>query len=125
MPDLLELTESLPEIELAAGDVLMEDGTRTGSVWVLVEGSLEIRKNGSLSNTISRPGAAFGEVAVLQGSGHSATVVAVVPTRMRYAQDGRALLLDNPEILLLVAAGLAERLDLITGYLADLRNQYT
>lgn len=124
MADLLELTEHLPEVTLAPGDVLIEDGTQTGSVWVLVSGSLQVHKDGALINTIDRTGAAFGEVAVLQGSGHTATVTAAEPCTLRYARDGRALLLENPEILLAVSAGLAQRLDLVTRYLADLRNQY-
>ncbi len=124
MADLLTLTDGLPEVELAPGEVLIHDGTATGSVWILVEGALEVRKDGALINTITDPGAAFGEVSVLLGGGHSADVVAAAPTRLRHAADGRALLLDRPEVLLLVAGGLARRLDLVTRYLADLRNQY-
>ncbi len=125
MADLLELTEGLPEVVLAPGDVLVEDGTRTGSVWVLVSGSMHISKHGALINTIDRPGVAFGEVAVLQGSDHTATVTAATECRLRVARDGRAFLLDQPEVLLLVAGDLAARLDLVTTYLADLRNQYS
>jgi CRP/FNR family cyclic AMP-dependent transcriptional regulator len=122
--DLLALTAGLPEVVLAEGDVLIHDGTTTGSVWVLVEGALDIRKDGALINTIAEPGAAFGEISVLLGAGHSADVVAASPCRLRHAVDGRSFLLDRPEVLLLVAAGLARRLDLVTRYLADLRNQY-
>ena len=75
-------------------------------------------------NAIDRPGAAFGEVAALRGSGHTATVVAADPCRLRYADDGDAFLHGHPEVLFEMARGLAERLDLITNYLADLRNQY-
>jgi CRP-like cAMP-binding protein len=75
-------------------------------------------------STIAVPGAAFGEVAVLMDSDHSATVVAASTARLRYAQDGRAFLLSSPEVLLFLAKGLAARLDLVTRYLADLRNQY-
>lgn len=124
MPDLLELTTDLPEIDLAVGDTLVTDGGRTGSIWVLISGSLDVLKDGVRINTIDRPGAAFGEVAVLLGSNHSATVVAATPCRLRYARDGEAFLLSHPEILRHVAAGLAERLDIVTSYLADLRNQY-
>lgn len=124
MADLLALTDGLPEVELAPGEVLIGDGTATGAMWVLVSGTLEVRKDGVRISTVSEPGAAFGEIAVLLGSGHSADVVAVSPCRLRHAVDGRALLLGHPEVLLLVAGGLARRLDLVTRYLADLRNQY-
>ncbi len=124
MADVLALTDGLPEIALAAGEVLITDGTRTGSVWVLLEGTLEVSKHGAPISTIDRAGAVFGEVAVLLGADHTATVTAASACRLRIAEDGRALLLDRPEVLLEVAGGLAARLDLVTTYLADLRNQY-
>ena len=124
MPDMLALSQHLPEIELAAGEALVTEGGRTGSIWLLVSGSLQVLKGDILINTIDRPGAVFGEIAVLLGTGHSATVRAATPSRLRYAQDGEAFLHGNPEILFHVASGLAERLDIVTGYLADLRNQY-
>lgn len=124
MADLLTLSAHLPVVGLEQGAYLVRDGERTGSIWILEEGSLEILKAGVLINTISRAGTAFGEIAAVLGSNHSASVRAAAPCRLRYAQDGRGFLLGNPDVLLLVTAGLAERLDLVTGYLADLRNQY-
>ena len=124
MPDLLELTADLPEVTLSEGEHLLHDGTTTGSMWVLLEGTLDVLKDGVLINSISKPGAAFGEVAVLVDGGHTADVLAATPCRLRYARDGRTAMLENPEILLVLAAGLAERLDIVTRYLADLRNQY-
>lgn len=124
MADLLELTDGLPEVALAPGELLMEDGTRTGAVWVLLSGTVRVTKHGALISTIDRPGVAFGEVAVLLGSDHTATVSAATECRFRVARDGRAFLLERPEVLLVVAGDLAARLDLVTTYLADLRNQY-
>ena len=124
MVDLLELTVGLPEVVLPPGEVLLEDGTRTGSVWVLLEGTVEVSKAGVLISTIDRPGVAFGEVALLMGSDHTATVSAVTECRFRVARDGQTFLLERPEVLLVVAGDLAARLDLVTTYLADLRNQY-
>jgi hypothetical protein len=43
---------------------------------------------------------------------------------LRYAADGHALLASDPAITRLVAVGLAERLNLVTTYLADLKHQY-
>lgn len=121
---MLELAAHLPLVELAPGETLIEDGTRTGSIWVLVEGSLDVDKHGVTVNRIDRPGALIGEIAVLLGNGHTATVRASEPCRLRYAADGEALLATDPQISKYVAVGLAERLDFVTTYLADLRNQY-
>jgi len=121
---MLERSAHLPEVQLAAGEVLIEDGTSTGSVWVLVSGALRVTKHGVTVNVINHPGSLIGEVAALLGRGHTATVEAAEPTTLRYARDGGALLSTDPGVSHLVAVGLAERLDFVTTYLADLRNQY-
>ncbi len=121
---MLELASHLPEVNLAAGDVLIREGTRTGSIWVMIAGSLRVMADGVQVNSITQPGALVGEVAVLLERDHSATVEAVTDTKLRYAADGHALLSSDPEITKFVAVGLAERLSLVTTYLSDLTNQY-
>ncbi len=124
MTDLLSLAAHLPEVHLAAGDTLVAEGGNGGSVWVLVGGSLEVRKADITVNTITHPGSLVGEMSTLTGSKHSATVVAIEPTTLRHAADGAAFLESDPGVLRLVATGLAERLAFVTTYLADLRHQY-
>lgn len=125
MADMLTLAAHLPLVEYADGDVVIQEGTTTGSIWVLVSGTLEIRKDGVQVNSVTHPGALLGEVAVLLGKGHSASVVASGAACLRYAKDGRALLDSDPQISTYVAIGLAERLDFVTTYLADLKAQYS
>jgi hypothetical protein len=43
---------------------------------------------------------------------------------LRHAADGHAFLSANPQVTWLVAAGLAERVNFMSRYLADLRHQY-
>jgi CRP-like cAMP-binding protein len=122
--DLLELSAHLPEVELAAGDVLIHQGGVSGSIWVLVSGTLEVTKDGEVVNVIRHPGASVGELSVLLGTPSTATVTATAPTRVRHAADGSALLGSDPAIGRLVAAELAARLDFVTTYLVDLKHQY-
>lgn len=124
MADMLELAAHLPEIEIAPGHVLCAEGQPSGSIYVLVDGALKVRKNGVEVNTISRPGALIGEVSVLLGTGSTASVVADTPCRLRVAADGAGLLNSDPRISAFVATGLAERLNFLTTYLADLKVQY-
>jgi CRP/FNR family transcriptional regulator, cyclic AMP receptor protein len=124
MASMLELAAHLPELDLQPGDQLCAEGGRSGSIWVLVEGRLSVMKSDVQVNVIDQPGAIIGEVAVLLGTGNSATVVAETPTRVRYAQDGDAFLHTHPEISTFVARGLADRLNFVTTYLADLKHQY-
>jgi CRP-like cAMP-binding protein len=121
---MLALATDLPEVELAPGDAVVREGGQSGSIWVLVSGALEVRKGDVVVNTITHPGALVGEISVLLGTDHAATVVATEPSRLRHAEDGQALLAANPEVTRFVAVGLAERLNFVTTYLADLKLQY-
>ena len=114
----------MPELSLAAGDVLLREGEATGHLYVLLDGALMVRKGDEDYVAIDAPGACVGELAVLLGRRHSATVVATEPSRLRVIEDARAALDDNPLVLHAVAELLARRLDLVNGYLADLQHQY-
>jgi CRP-like cAMP-binding protein len=123
MDDLLARTTGLPEITLPPGEILVREGDAGNSLWVLVSGALQVRKGGVAVNLLNRPGAVIGEISLLLDAPYSATVVASEASVVRHAADGRALLSD-PAITQLVAVGLAERLTLVTTYLADLKHQY-
>jgi CRP-like cAMP-binding protein len=124
MEDMLRLSQGLPEVGFATGDVVVREGGTGGAIWVLVAGELLVRKGAVAVNSITQPGALVGEVSVLLDTVHGATVEAIRPSVLRHAADGRALLARDPAITLLVARGLAERLNFVTTYLADLKHQY-
>ena len=122
--DILDVTTDLLEVELAAGDVVVREGGTSSSLWILVSGQLRVMKGDVMVNTIDHPGAVIGEMSLLLGTRHSATVEATKPTRLRFAANGTALLDHDPTISRLIATGLAERLAYMTTYLADLTKQY-
>ena len=66
-------------LHLAPGDVLVLEGNPSGPLWVLVSGELAVVKGGTEVNTISRPGAVIGEISLLLGHHHGATVQATTP----------------------------------------------
>jgi CRP-like cAMP-binding protein len=125
VPDMLVLSAHLPEVEFGPGDVVVREGGPGGGIWVLVSGGLRVRKGDIHVSSITNPGALIGEMSVLLGIAHSATVEATEPSTLRHAADGHGLLADDPAIAQLVAVGLAERLHFATTYLADLTRQYT
>ena len=124
MSEMLALSAHLPQQAFEPGEVVVHEGAAGGSIWVLVSGALLVRKAGIVVNTINRPGAIVGEVSALLGSPYSATVEATEHSVLRHAADGQALLDSHPAITRLVAVGLAERLNFVTTYLADLKSQY-
>jgi CRP-like cAMP-binding protein len=89
-----------------------------------VSGALQVRKGTVVVNTINRPGAVIGEISLLLDAPYGATVVATEACTLRHAADGDGLLASDPAITRLLAIGLAERLNFVTTYLADLKHQY-
>jgi CRP/FNR family transcriptional regulator, cyclic AMP receptor protein len=124
MSELLRLSSHLPEVAFAPGQAVVVEGPSTGAIWVLVSGVLEVSKGDVVVNTISEPGALVGEISVLLDAPFGATVRAIAPSVLRHAADGRALLAHHPDITRLVAVGLAQRLNVVTSYLVDLKQQY-
>jgi CRP-like cAMP-binding protein len=124
MEELLELTAGQPEVALAAGEVLLRQGDEPRDFFVLLSGRLMVRRGDEDFIAIEAPGACVGEMAVLLGRTHTATVVATEDCRLRVIADARATLRDDPPVLHAVASLLARRLDLVNQYLADLQSQY-
>ncbi len=114
----------LPQVALAPGEVLVREGDSNGGLWILQSGALQVHKGTVLVNTVTQPGALIGEVSALLGTPYSATVRASVPSVLRHAADAQVLLAGDPAIMRLIAVGLAERLNFVTTYLADLKHQY-
>ena len=121
---MLGLSTHLPQVKLAPGEVLVREGDTNGGLWILQSGALQVHKAAVLVNTVTQPGALIGEVSALLGTPYSATVRAATPSVLRHAADAQALLASDPAIMRLIAVGLAERLNFVTTYLADLKHQY-
>jgi CRP/FNR family transcriptional regulator, cyclic AMP receptor protein len=121
---MLDVAAGLPEVELGPGEILVREGDQAGPIWILVSGALEVRKGDTPVNTISLPGALVGEISVLLGTAAAATVETTMRSRLLVAADGRELLEREPVVTRMVAIGLAERLNYVTRYLADLKEQY-
>lgn len=124
MPDVLELSADLPESSYPDGFAVLVEGQTGGPLLVLLHGTVEITKRGTLITVIDRPGAIFGEMSVLLGGAATASVLTRGSCRFRVCDDPQAFLAERPGVALAVATTLARRLETVTGYLADLRNQY-
>jgi len=121
---LLEISSTWPEITLPPGAVLFDEGGDDGRLAVLVAGSLSVRRGDEEFATIVDPGACIGEIALLLDRAHGATVVSTADSRVRVLDDARSRMATDAALLRPVASILASRLQLVNGYLADLRHQY-
>lgn len=114
----------LPEVTFADGEEIFVDGQRHNQLLVLLEGAVRISKSGVQIAVIDQPGTFLGEMAVLLGGPATATVTALGDCRLRSSDDPMGLMQATPDVAIAIAVTVARRLDLVTGYLADLRSQY-
>jgi CRP/FNR family transcriptional regulator, cyclic AMP receptor protein len=124
MAELLQYCTGGTERTLAAGATLIEEGGTTGHLYILLEGKLEVIKNGTTVAVVSEPGALFGEMSLLLDQPHTATVRACIDSRMYEFTDPKAFLTKAPGMAVSIARMLARRLNAANTYLADLKRQY-
>ena len=107
-----------------AGTFVLHEGSKTGHLFVLLEGRLEVIKGDSVVAVLTEPGALLGEMSVLLDQPHTATVRAAADSIVYEFDDAAAFLRDQPQVSLLIARLLAQRLNVANTYLADLMRQY-
>lgn len=123
MPDLLALCSALPTRTLHAGDVLIETGDIAGSMYVLVSGTLTVGRDGTVFARADTPGAVFGEMAVALGRPASASVRAADDVTVHVIDEPHRFLTEQPGVALEVLRITASRLDNLTRYLVDVKQQ--
>lgn len=124
MPSLLDFCQDMPELVVEAGETLLTEGARDGRIYVLVDGEIAVMKGEVQVARVRGAGALFGEMATLLDRPTSATVVASSRSRLRVIEDAERFLSASPEVALMVARLLAQRLHDATSYLADIKLQF-
>lgn len=124
MTDLLEYCDGLPVRSLSAGDVLIEEGTRHDGMLVLVSGSVNVERDGVSFAQVDTPGAVFGEMSVVLDKVATATVRARSDVEVYAIAEPLSFLRDKPGAALAVLRVTAARLDGMTQYLVDVKQQY-
>jgi PAS domain S-box-containing protein len=85
-PELQKYARTAP-----AGTVIMGEGDRAESLYILIEGRLDVIKGGKEIHEITEPGAFFGELSFLLGTVRIASVITA-------AEETRFLCLPNDEV---------------------------
>jgi CRP/FNR family cyclic AMP-dependent transcriptional regulator len=108
--DLLELAKVSEDMEVEEGKVLTREGQSGSEFFVIVDGEVSVTKNGQEIRTLG-PGDFFGEIALLEDTPRTATVVAKTPLRffVLTRRSFRSLLAHQPELEQKVLAALEER----------------
>jgi CRP/FNR family transcriptional regulator, cyclic AMP receptor protein len=117
---ILDYCDPNMRMMLAKGSVLMQEGARSGHIYVLSEGIVEVWRGQTLVATIDQPGAVFGEMSVLLDLPHTATVRAKTNCVAYGYGDAEQFLGSHPMITLAIARLLAQRVHQATTHLVDL-----
>jgi CRP/FNR family transcriptional regulator, cyclic AMP receptor protein len=121
---MLELLKDCEVRHFNPGEDIVVQGEKSGLLFFLIEGTVEVLKNDTRVATASQPGAVFGELSVLLGGNHTATVRAVQPSSFYVVHDPKAFLIASPRACLYVCEVLAHRLDALTKYVVDVKSQF-
>jgi len=121
---LQQAAQTLPEVRLGAGDVLIEQDQPAGRLYVLQSGTVLVERDAIAVARIDTVGAVFGEMSILLGTPATATVRCQTLCVLRAADDPVAFFSANPEAALDLARVAASRVDALTRYLVDVKQQY-
>src|ERR1700720_159595 len=124
MREILDYCSGGVRRAVSAGAFVVHEGHTTGHLYVLIEGRLEVIKGDTVVASIAEPGAVLGEMSVLLDQPHTATVRAASESTIYEFSDAASFLREQPEVALLIARLLAQRLNVANTYLADIKRQY-
>ena len=124
MSSILAVLRDHPLRHFTAGEIILAQGDRTGLLYILTEGAVEVIKDGVSVATTSEPGAVFGDLAALLGVPHTAEVRAVRASSFHVVTNPRAFLEQTPAACLHLCELLARRLDAVNKYLVDVKQQF-
>jgi len=122
--EMLALCADLPLETALAGQTLIDEGAPPSRMLVLVSGAVTVEREGVPFAHIDTPGAVFGEMSAVLGRPATATVRATSDVEVRVVDDPEAFLVEQPGAALAVLRTTASRLDGLTQYLVDVKQQF-
>jgi CRP-like cAMP-binding protein len=124
MQAFVDLARDYPRRSLSPEEALIRDGDEGGNLFILLDGSLRIEKDGVPVAMIAERGVCVGEMSVLLDVQSTADVIAAETTTVACVERARDLVAGHPELALALARLLAARVQRMTTYLVDLQHQY-
>lgn len=120
----LDVFSNLPVQNVPAGGTVIEQGTTTGRLFILIKGKVEVIKDGEKVAASNHPGDIFGDMSALLSLPHTTSVRAVTDSSFHIVAEARPYLEQNPLVCMHLCELLASRLVSVTAYLADLKHQF-
>jgi CRP/FNR family cyclic AMP-dependent transcriptional regulator len=122
--DLLQFCSDLPLEQVPAGALLVAEGSPPGRLLVLVSGTVVVERDGTPFARVQFPGAVFGEMSWVLDKPATATARASTDVVVHVVEDPEHFLTERPGAALSVLQMTAARLDGLTRYLVDLKQQF-
>lgn len=107
-----------------AGEFVIRQAETTEILYFMIDGAVEVLKDDVRVAAAGQPGLVFGELSVLLGVPHTASVRAVKPSSFYLVEQPREFLKASPALCVHVCELLALRLDALNKYLVDVKHQY-
>src|ERR1700681_1477033 len=97
LASILDYCRGAAQLALDAGAELLSEGRKTDRLYVLIEGEIEIVRDGVQIAVVNEPGAIFGEMSLLLDIPHTATVKALTRGRAYELEDAKSFLRARPD----------------------------
>ena len=123
MTTIFEAALGLPVTTLAPHGTLVAEGDRSGKLYILKSGDLEVVRDGSVVASFADAGAVVGEISALLDQPHSASVRSRQGAEVYVVDDPAAFLDRHPAVAREIARTLAQRLAKTTALLVDMRQR--
>ena len=99
-----------PETEFKKGEIIIQEATPGGKVFVLCEGAVKVTLEGKDIATCNEAGEIIGEIATIKGCNYGATVTATEDSRFFVIDDLLSYVKQNPEDSIKIMKTLCERI---------------
>ena len=97
MSSILDYCAGAAQLTFEPSSILLDEGRKTDRLYVLIEGVIEIVRDGVRVALVNEPGAILGEMSVLLDLPHTATVRAVSSGRAYELENAREFLRSRPD----------------------------
>jgi CRP/FNR family transcriptional regulator, cyclic AMP receptor protein len=122
--EMLALCADLPLEQVPAGEVLIAQGSPPSRLLVLVSGTVVVERGSTTFARVQFPGAVFGEMSWVLDQPATATARASTDVVVHVVDDPERFLTERPGAALAVLQMTAARLDGLTQYLVDVKEQF-
>ena len=119
MHDIEDSLKQFPIVLFNAGDILLEQGTKTNRLYFLLEGEVSVIKDGFEVAHRSSKGSVYGEMSLMLDNAPSATVKCVSESKFYCVENPLKYLESNPDVIWHIVKILSKRLSNLNEYIVE------